>query len=103
MSGKSITEKYEYKTDIITSYDGHEQRIKTRQFPRRFLSYDYPAMDCLEAQWLRGLGRMRQSDTWYIPMWQSPGYLRDDFIGGKGLYIRFEDMYNFRDCEWIEI
>ena len=103
MSGQAITEKYEYKTDIITSYDGHEQRIKTRQFPRHMLSFDYPAMDCLQAQWLRGLGRIRQSDAWYIPMWQSPIYLSDDFYGGTVLYIRKEDMFSLRDCEWIEI
>lgn len=103
MSGSQMTEKYEFKTDIITSYDGHEQRIKTRQYPRRFLSYDYDAMDCYEAQWLRGLGRMRQTDTYYIPMWQSPVYLADNFVAGKALYVRKEDMYNLRDCEYIEI
>ena len=48
MAGNSITEKYEYKTLILTSYDGHEQRIKNRQYPRHFVTYDYPAMDCLE-------------------------------------------------------
>jgi len=103
MSGAAITEKYEYKTDIITSYDGHEQRIKTRQEPRHFLSYDYPAMTCFDAQWLRGLGRMRQTDTYYVPMWQSVVYLREDFLEGKALYVQEEDMYNLRDCEYIEI
>ena len=103
MSGNQITEKYEYLTDIITSYDGHEQRIKTRQHPRHLLSYDYDGMNKLQSQWLRGLGRIRQSDTWYIPMWHSPIYLRDDFFSGKGLYIREKDMYSLRDCEWIEI
>ena len=88
MSGANITEKYEYKTDIITSYDGHEQRIKTRQEPRRFLSYDYDAMSCYEAQWLRGLGRMRQTDTYYVPMWQSPVYLVDEHMAGKALSRR---------------
>lgn len=103
MAGNQITEKYEYKTDIITSYDGHEQRIKTRQFPRHLLSYDYPAMDCLQAQWLRGLGRMRQTDTYYVPMWQSVVYLDEDFFAGKALRVRKEDMFNLRDCEYIEI
>ena len=31
MSEQKITEKLSYLTDIITSYDGHEQRIKLRQ------------------------------------------------------------------------
>lgn len=104
MAGDRITEKWEYKTDIITSYDGHEQRIKTRQYPRHYVSYDYPAMNCFEAQWLRGLGRLRQSDTYYIPMWHNVTRLAEDFPGmGKSLYINKEHMYSFDDVEWIEI
>ena len=103
MSGSNITEKYEYKTDIITSYDGHEQRIKTRQEPRRFFSYNYDAMNMYQAQWLRGLGRMRQSDTYYIPMWQAPIYLSQPHYGGKALYVQKEYLYNLRDCQYIEL
>lgn len=103
MSGSNITEKWEYMTDVITSYDGHEQRIKLRQHPRHYLSYDYPAMDCFQAQWLRGLGRIRQSDTYYIPMWHTPVYLEEDYLAGKVLYIQSECMYSLDNCEWIEI
>jgi len=60
-------------------------------------------MDCYEAQWLRGLGRMRQSDTYYIPMWHTPVYLKEDHIAGKALYIRPECMLSLDQCEWIEI
>ena len=45
MADTKITERYEFKTDIITAWDGHEQRIKTRQLPRHFLTYDYSAMN----------------------------------------------------------
>lgn len=103
MSGQAITEKFEYLTDIITSYDGHEQRIKVRQYPRHFLTYDYPAMDSLQAQWLRGMGRIRQTDVYYIPMWHEGAYLSDDFVAGRALYIDKDYIYNFKDCEWIEI
>ena len=104
MANTRITEKIEYLTDIITAYDGHEQRLKLRQKPRYTYSYDYDAMDAYQAQWLRGQTRMRQSDLWYIPMWHSPAYLREDFVEhGKALYIQEEYMYNFRDCEYIEI
>ena len=105
MSGQAITEKFEYKTDIITSYDGHEQRIKTRQYPRHFYSYDYPSMDCFQAQWLRGLGRLRQTDTYYIPMWHYPIRLREDYVltESTSLYIEKGDMFALEDCEWIEI
>ena len=103
MSGSNITEKYEYKTDIITSYDGHEQRIKTRQEPRRFFSYNYDAMNMYQAQWLRGLGRIRQSDAYYIPMWQAPIYLAQPHYGGKALYVQKEYLYNLKDCQYIEL
>lgn len=104
MANTRITEKIEYKTDVITCYDGHEQRIKTRQIPRYSVSYDYDAMNAYQAQWLRGMSRMRQTDLWYIPMWHKPVYLREDFIAhGKALYIDNEYMYNLHECEWIEI
>lgn len=103
MAGSAITEKWEYLTDVITSYDGHEKRLKIRQYPRHFLSYDYPSMNWMQAQWLRGLGRLRQSDTYYIPMWHTPVYLREDHLAGKALYIKPECMMSLDQCEWIEI
>ena len=104
MANTRITEKIEYLTDIITSYDGHEQRLQLRQKPRYTYSYDYDAMNVYQSQWLRGQTRMRQSDLYYIPMWHSPAYLSTDFVEhGKALYIDNTYMYNFRDCEYIEI
>lgn len=103
LAGSSITEKWEYKTDIITSYNGSEQRLQLLQYPRHYLSYDYPAMDCFQAQWLRGLARMRQSDTYYIPMWHTPVYLRTSHIAGRALYIDYDCMMSLHECEWIEI
>ena len=41
MSDTKITETYEFNTNILTSYSGREQRIKTRQYPRHMFSYDY--------------------------------------------------------------
>lgn len=37
----NIAEKLEWKTDVLTNYDGSEQRIALRQRPRRTLSMDY--------------------------------------------------------------
>lgn len=97
-----ITEKYEYKTDIITAYDGTEQRLKLRQYPRHYLTYDYTAMNLYQAQYLRGIVRMRQTDMWYIPMWQNPAYLIEDFVAeGFALKIDPKFMYNFDECEYI--
>ena len=104
MAETRITESFEFKTDVITAYDGSEQRIKTRQIPRHSLSFDYDAMNLFQAQWLRGMSRIPQSDLWYVPLWCRPGYLREDFIiHGKALYINTDYTYNFEGCEWIEI
>lgn len=97
-----ITEKYEFLTDIITSYDGTEQRIKLRQHPRHYLTYDYSAMDAYEAQYLRAITRIRQTDAWYVPMWHNPAYLAENFVaGGDVLKIDPDYMYGFDEVEYI--
>ena len=45
MADTQITEKLSFQTDIIQSYSGKEQRIKVRQYPRKFYTYNYDAMD----------------------------------------------------------
>ena len=103
MAETNITERFEFLTDIITSYDGKEQRIRLREHPRHFVSYDYDAMNSSEAQWLKAQLRMRSTDIYYIPMWHNISYLSEDFKTGKSLYIEKEYMYNFRHCDAIEI
>lgn len=104
MADTRIIESFEFKTDVITAYDGSEQRLKTRQYPRHELSFDYDAMNLFQAQWLRGMSRIPQNALWYVPLWCRPGYLREDFVEhGKSLYINTDYTYNFEGCEWIEI
>ena len=104
LANSNIVERYEYATDIITSWDGHEQRIKTRNLPRHFLSYEYTALDSYQAQWLRGVARMRQNTTMYVPMWHNCSYLSEDFVAhGKALYIEKNCMFNFFECDWLEV
>lgn len=103
MAETNITERFEFLTDIITSYDGKEQRIRLREHPRHFVSYNYDAMNSSEAQWLKAQLRMRSTDIYYIPMWHNISYLSEDFKTGKSLYIEKEYMYNFRHCDAIEI
>lgn len=103
-SATKITEKYEFLTDVITSYNGAEQRLKLRQYPRHYLTYDYSAMDSYQAQYLRGMARMRQTDAYYIPMWHNVSYLKEDVVAGDNvLKIDSEYLYNFDDVEYIYI
>ena len=104
MANTKITEKIEYKTDVIKMYNGDEQRIKTRQVPRHMLTYDYSAMDAYQAQYLRGILRMRHTDTYYVPMWHQPVYLIENYIKySKALYIDMSYAYNLLDSEYIMI
>ena len=102
-SDTKISVKYEFKTDVWQSYDGHEQRRCLRQDPRRTVSYDYTSMNALEAQWLRAQIRKRQSTFDFIPMWHDIAYLENDFYGGKTLYIDDDFMDGFQNCDAIEI
>ena len=104
MADTKITEKYQYKTSIITAYNGYEQRISLRDSPRHFLSYDYTAMKSFEAQWLRAVLRMKQSTPLYIPMWHNPLYLVEDSLKGNN-YIKIEEtsMYNLDRCSAIVV
>ena len=57
-----------------------------------------------QAQWLRGMSRIPQTDVYYIPMWHKPVYLSEDINENeKVLRIDKTLTYNLLDCDWIEI
>lgn len=63
-----IIERMEWKTDVLTAYDGTEQRIKLRAFPRRSLEFDFTAEGHLRRKLdsaLWGWG----SRQWALPVW----------------------------------
>lgn len=100
MAETRITEKYEFKTDIISSYSGYEQRIKTRQIPRHYVSYDYSAMDEFQAQWLRSIIRYKQNGTLFIPMWQNMMNVRETYPKGyKAIYTDTCNMFSLRNVD----
>ena len=104
MADTKITEKYEFKTDIITSYTGTEQRIALRNEPRHYLSYDYTAMKPFEAQWLRAVARMKQSTTLYIPMWHTPVYLTEEaLVDSKYFKIEETSMFDLRNSQAVMV
>ena len=104
MADTQITEKYEFLTSIITSYSGAEQRISLRDIPRRYISYDYAAMNKFEAQWLRALLRMKQTNTMYIPMWHRQLYLSEEaWMGSKVIKLTEGSLYDLRGCQAIII
>lgn len=99
----NIVEKISYLTDILQSYSGVEQRIKIRQYPRKYYSYRYDAMDKFQAQWLRGILRIPQQDIYYCPMWQDVIHLTENYERGSVLYIEEISMYSLHNCNMIEV
>ena len=83
MADTQITEKLSFQTDIIQSYSGKEQRIKVRQYPRKFYTYNYDAMDKFQAEWVRAILRIGQNEIYYIPMWQDVIHLTEDYYNGS--------------------
>lgn len=104
MADTKITEKFEFKTEILSAYEGQEQRRKLRSIPRHYLTFDYSSMNAIEAQWLRGVLRMKQTNIIYIPMWHNPIHINQPAASGsKVLYIDSEYMLSLNRCDAIMI
>ena len=103
MAETKITEKFEYLTDIITSFGNKEQRIKLRQRPRHTYSFDYSAMSMWDAQWIRAMMRTKVNDIHLVPMWHNEMRLTEDYTGNKLLFIRPEQMYNMEGCDMVKV
>ena len=95
MAETLINASISFLTDIITSYDGHEQRLKVRQSPRLSYSFTYDAMTKFDAQWLKSIIRIPKTDIYYVPMWHRGCYLSEDYYAGGVMYIDEEFEYCF--------
>ena len=104
MSDGTIQERLSFLTDIITSYDGHEQRIKLRNVPRRQYIYSYDAMNKYDANWMRNILRIPRTEIYYVPLWHRHVKLSEKFFSGSSaLYIEADYTYSFFNCDMLEI
>lgn len=100
----NITEKYEFLTQIHSSYSGLEQRLALRQNPRQLWSFNYTAMQPWQAQYLRAMTNLRQSTLIYIPAWHRGTELTNNIAKNTfHLPVRSEDMFGFRDSAVVFI
>lgn len=65
-----IRQSYGYRTDVITSRDGTEQRVQLRQTPRGRLTFQCHLLDYVEAQQANGILFGQHSKSIGVPMWQ---------------------------------
>lgn len=103
MAETLINVSMSFLTDIITSYDGHEQRFKLRQTPRSTYSFTYDAMTQYDAQWLRSIIRIPKTEQYYVPMWHRGFYLMEDYHAGSVFYIDDAFEYCMYGCDVLEV
>jgi len=64
-----IRETLEWKTEILKSYDGTEQRIKLRQVPRQYFRLRFIINTDKMATWFDSILHSWQKRGWGIPIW----------------------------------
>lgn len=66
---RGVLERLEWLTDVITAYDGSEQRIVLRRLPRRSFEFDYVAIGAAERRRFENMLFAWGSMPWAVPIW----------------------------------
>lgn len=102
MANENIVERFEFKTQIHTAYDGTEQRAALREEPRRFFSFNYISVDTWQSQYLRMLIISRQNNTFKIPAWHRLHTIQEDINRGDYYYQADKRyLWTYRDISGV--
>ena len=63
------TERLIWKTAVLTSADGSEQRLAHRTIPRQVYTYRYPLVTARQCSEAENLLHDRLPHPWYVPCW----------------------------------
>lgn len=66
---RGVIERLEWLTDILTSYNGTEQRVALRQAPRRSVEYNYLVITPQERRRLENIFFAWGAQRWAVPIW----------------------------------
>lgn len=91
---RPVKETLEWKTDVIFSYDGTEQRSAIRSKPRRYQEYYYTLTN-LESQRIENLLWGWQFRRFAVPHWSEITILRDNIIPGQTTILTDTDNYHY--------
>lgn len=80
--GRGVQESIIWKTDIVTSFRGNEQRIQLRSKPRQELSFSV-TIQGNELHTFRNLMMGWQNREYAIPLWHDQSRLSDSAIAGQ--------------------
>ncbi|MGM9571738.1 MAG: hypothetical protein ACI3ZR_05895 [bacterium] len=78
-----VTKIKEYKTNILTAYDGTEQRICLRNIPRKQIVYKYQIIDADEAAYFSAVIFGWQSRIFCVPDWVSAMQMTFNLFEGE--------------------
>lgn len=101
---EKITEKMVFMTQIMTSWDGAEQRMALRSEPRRYISYDYLGVESWHSQYLRMLTFGQQTQLVEFPLWHAASPLQDKLYKGQAS-VRIEEnaLWGYRNIGGVEL
>lgn len=70
-----VVERLEWLTNVLEAYDGSEQRVRLRRFPRRGFEYLTMAANNAERRKLETILYDWQARVWGLPVWTDGTYL----------------------------
>lgn len=83
-----VEEFLEFDTEIMESYDGHEQRVQVRERPRQTLGMNYLLSDAQEVAVLKNILIGNAGRLFGVPMWQeSRPLLANVSIGATSITV----------------
>lgn len=105
MAEQRIQETIEYLTQILTGWDGTEQRMALRTEPRRKVSFRYTGMTAKQSTFLRSLSNCLVTNKIEMYMWQHARLLPHDATAGEQALVQLDarDMWGYRDCSGFMI
>jgi hypothetical protein len=115
---QTLIERLEWKTDVLTAYDGTEQRIKLREYPRRTFEFAFAATGRQRRRldsMLYGWGARQ----WALPIWPDGEQLsaqvaigatqvmcttatRDYYVGGLMIFLGDDGSYEAVEIDEVQ-
>lgn len=93
----SIKESYEFKTDIMTSMSGNEQRRACRQVPKVFMAMDYLNHDVHQSNKMQNILYGWMNRSFSIPLWNWTTNLAADLAAGAVAIPTPTDGYPYKE------
>lgn len=99
----TVTEKFEWMTDVLPNYDGTEQRISTRNRPRRTLSLSFQSLTEDERRSIEAFMFQAATIDMFIPAWPYQSYVKCKSVAGSNIIYFNVDRGDLRLGETVMV